>query len=713
MNTSVYALKCNIMWLLILICCLQTTPASSLFWEDQIDSALNQKEAYFNSINISLDSVAIQNWDYNKKLSALDALDIAPSLDNPWYHITRGLIDGSLSESNQAIFFNRAFYLAQNSPGTIWLLFFELQRSKFYPWADKCLEQLEKLMLQSGASNCRLISSLLLFLGSDLEKTDKNQAKRIYDWAKKFDSAQNISSVKNAWNNFPFDITTFMTEYKNVLHHLKNSWSSQLQLTLVLYNWLSNFLTLLIFAPLLILIIKYIPYALHKISDLMPYTVPLFLRAPLVTVIYFTFALVNIYALLWSSAFLIWKFLTDQEKKLLTMVLILMVLSPLDSYIQGSLFMAANPQGSLYSFSRAVNEGYSEKQYNEVLLKHTNDGTDYLAALSSAVYELKKQDFESATINIRNASSLCSNDPVFLIAAGNLHFLKNDIEKAETFYRQVLKDNNNNNNAEALFNLAQCQLRKLNTITATEYISDAASIKPGLINEHVHNNEKYFSRNWPPIRQIMFSDFSPYDFWTRHFPYYSFNNKTASLMWSPKFFAIPPIVSTILFAAFLAVIIIFFRNNNDQRRFKKIFECKFCGRIICRKCKSGTLCHSCHEATQFMSNEKSLDKMRKIISEQAKQINQIKYAIAGTVFPGAEQLFMPETSLVKLMLKIMSSSAVYATYISLFRSTNDFHLKPIIILILLLVLPVIYNAYFLWYGIQTAVQGFKKTQETV
>lgn len=708
LNASFSALKIKLFLFLLLAVCSGVYPAKPLFWADQINSALNQKESFFNSLNITLDSTAIQNWDFNRKLAVLEAMDSSPSLDDPWYHLTRGLIDGSLSDTNQAVFFNRALFLAQNEPGTIWLLFFELQRNKFYSWADKCLEQLQKLMFQSGASNCKLISRQLLYIGIKQEKSNKTDALRIYAWAKKFNPDQSIISKRIAWNHFPFDLSSFIQEYKNILYQLKNSWNSQLQVVTSVYEWLRFFFILLILTPLLILTFKHIQYSLHKISDILPCTVPLFLRAPLVTLAYFSTALLNFYVLLWTSAFLIWKHLTHQEKKLLSISLVLLVLSPLDSYIRSALYLAADPSGPLKSFSSAVNEGYSEDNYKAILARTSQDKMDYLATLSASIYELKKHDFASATINIRNVQSLPDDDPVFLITAGNLHFLKNDIEKAEHFYRQVLK--NDKKNAEALFNLAQCQLQKLKTITATEYISDAANIKPGLVNSFIHNNEKFFSRNWPPLRQIMFSDLSPKFFWTRYFPDYALNSKTASVLWNPSFFAIPPLISMTIFFALFMILLLFFRDPHEQRKLKKIFECRFCGRIICRKCKSGTLCQSCYEATQFMSNEKSLEKMRKIISTQTKKINLVKCAIVGTVFPGADKLLGLEITMWKVLFNLLASSVVYATYKSVFSSFSTFCSEPLLPLILLLVLPIIYNIYFIIRSIQVTVQGFRESQ---
>jgi tetratricopeptide (TPR) repeat protein len=704
-NASFSALKSNFFWFLLFAACSGAYPATSFFWADQIDSALNQKETSFTSLDISLDSTAIQSWDFNRKLATLEALDFSPLLDNPWYHITRGLIDGSLSDTNQAVFFNRALFLAQNDPGTVWLLFFEFQRNRIYPWADKCLEQLHKLMLQSGALSCRLISRQLLYVGINQEKKDKADALRIYNWAKKFDSDQNILAKRIAWNHFPFDLSSFIHEYKYILYQLKNSWNSQLQMVTGVYGWLRDILMLLALVPLLILTLKYIPYTLHRISDILPYAMPLFLRTPLVTLTYFSTALLNFYALLWTSAFLIWRHLSHQEKKLLGISLVLLVFSPIDSYIRGAFYLASDPTGPLKSFSRAVNEGYTEDQYKTTVIRTSQDKKDYMAALSASIYDLKNHNFTSATTNIRNIQSLPEDDPVFLITAGNLHFLKNDIEKAELFYKQILKKDKKN--AEALFNLAQCQLQKLKTITATEYISDAANIKPDLVNSFIQNNENYFSRNWPPLRQIMFADLSPKIFWTRYFPDYALKNKTASVLWNPYFFAIPPMISAIVFLVLLTILLILFRDSNEQTKLKKIFECRFCGRIICRKCKSGILCQSCHKATQFMSNEKSLEKMRKIISTQAKKINLVKCAIVGVLYPGADKFLEPEMSIWKVIFNLLATSVAYATYKLVFSCLSASCLEPLLPLILLLVLPIIYNVYFIVRTIQKTIQGFK------
>jgi hypothetical protein len=111
-----------------------------------------------------------------------------------------------------------------------------------------------------------------------------------------------------------------------------------------------------------------------------------------------------------------------------------------------------------------------------------------------------------------------------------------------------------------------------------------------------------------------------------------------------------------------------------------------------------------------MSNEKSLEKMRKIISTQTKKINLVKCAIVGTVFPGADKLLGLEITMWKVLFNLLASSVVYATYKSVFSSFSTFCSEPLLPLILLLVLPIIYNIYFIIRSIQVTVQGFRESQ---
>lgn len=709
MNASVSCIRILICTF-FLISCAQAKSALSQFWVEQIDSALTLRDYYFSSISIQVDSTAIQNWDYDKKIQALELQDVSPSLDNPWYHITRGLIDGSLSDTNKAVFFNRALFLAQSDPGTTWLLFYEFNRNQLFQWAYKSLEQLQKLLLQSGAYTSTVISQQLIHLAISAEKNNKPHAKQIYSWAKKFDSNQTLSSRKSAWISFPSDLEILFNEYKTIISNLKSSWILQLQLAENIYNWFRITLICFIFATIFILIFKYIHYSLHNFTDLLPYTVPLYLRNPLALIVFLSLVSFGLFPLLWLGSLLIWKFVTGKEKIVLSISLFLLAFSPVDSFVRSAFLNANNPQGAIQTYSRAVNEGYTGNQYNTLLSTKDSSSQDYLAVLSAAIYELKLGDYASATVNIRKANSLCSNDPVILNAAGNLHFLKNDIEKAEIYYRKSLTVDKKN--AEAMFNIAQCQLRKMKTITAAEYISDAAQIRPDFINIFIHDNEKYFSRNWPQIRQIIFSDLSAHDFWTKHFIHYCLSWKAASLLWNPVFFTIPPVITTILLTILLLSMIILFRNDDDYRKMKKIFECRFCGRIICRKCKSGTLCHSCYESTQFMSNENSLEKMRKLISNDAKKHIMVRNTIIDILFPGLAQLLENDFTIRKVMAAIFLTSLVYASYAAFFSSVWSHNINLFSPILLILVLLTTYNVYFIVKRLKTTIHGFRRISES-
>lgn len=698
----------NLMFLLLLLVVTQVTAASTLFWNDHISTALDYRDEFFNSLNIPIDSVAFQNWDSDRKTQTLETLDLTPFLDNPWYHITRGFIDGSLSNTNQDIFFNRALFLAQSDPGTIWLFFIEFEKNNLPQWADKSLELLQKSLFKAGAYSSKIVSLQLLHLGLTAQKENSPQAQRLFQWAQVFDQHQTISSRKIAWMNFPFDMAAFVHEYQNVVSRISSSWILQLQFITVLYNWFRSILICFIISTILLCTIKYLPYSIHKISDLMPFTIPLAFRTPLIGIAFFSFGFIGVYPLLWLSSFMIWKFATDSERVLIAISLCFLVLSPIDSYIRGGLYNANDPDGILHHYSRAVNEGFSKDQYDAVLSIKNFDKNDYLALTTAAVYELKSNDFVNATINIRNASTLRPNDPIILNVAGNLHFLKNDIETAKNYYSKIISGNKKN--AEALFNLAQCQLRKLQTIQAAEHISDAAHIKPDFINTFIHSNEKHFSRNWPPIRQIMFADLAPFDFWTHYFPKYALSWSTATLLWNPIFFTIPPVFSIILSFVALMVLLALANRQNDYRKVKKLFECRFCGRVLCRKCKSGTLCSSCHEATRFMSNEKSLEKMRLLISRHSKQISLIRNTILEILFPGAGQLLEKDLQIKKTVLTLIATSLVYATYflaLNSIENTYSTFLSPQIVLILFLFS---YNVYFIIKRVQLTVWDFKKHQ---
>lgn len=681
-----------------------TASPLNLFWTDQINSAIQERDSYFSAMGVISENSRRSIDDEQSKIRLSGLLDSSPAYNNPWFNLLKGISTLDTVAGLKEYSFNRALSIAQKDPGTTWVLFVEFIRYKQDVWAEKSIVQLERQLFESGARSSRIISSLLLNYGILAEK-EKNtfKALKYYEWAKRFDPLDGAPYLRGILLYFPFSINGLKEELGGFLYTLRNSWTEQIELFSTGYNWLRCVVLFFILSVFITLIIKYFPFSLHNIADLFPTSVSLTLRTILASACVISLSSFGILPFLWVSAYLIWHFLNIKERVLLAVALIFLILAPVDTYLQSMFSEALNPESSVQMLSKAVNEGYSDAIYKEVIRRSSENPTDFLSPLSAAIYEVKRNDYSSARQNIQKSTALRQDDPVVLISAGNLSYLEGDLDKAKTYFKRVVEQDKGI--VSARFNLAQCYLRKMETITGTEMLNDAAERDPIRVNSFVHKNDTYFSTNWPALRQVMFSDYPAIYFWTSIFPFYTGSWSDAGTLWGTQFLGLSPLVSIIVSIILFIFLFIIHSREASHSKVRRFFECKYCGRIICRKCKSGLLCNSCFEKTRFIRNENKLVKKQHTISNRFHLAAMIKKEILEIVFPGSGSMLDGQKPFFLVILFLLITSFVYASYAALLFNN---HISSAKVLYFLLVILFAYNFLFLYSGGMKIVRFFRE-----
>ena len=682
--------------LLFLAIVLHAGPRSQLFWADQIDSAIVHRDSYFSSIGIVTDGFNIISWDAARKRQILDRIDFVPENYNPWYCFVKGSLLAADSSHQRDYFFNRSLTLSRKDPGTTWLLFVEFNRYNMEFWFNRSFDQLEQLLLESGAEGSSLIAHQLQYLASVQEKEGRgNEAQRYYSLLRRISPYQRVSYFSNTNAHIHFFPGKLISELWNNGSTLRKSWLLQLHVVFSVYTWVRLFAFFFIGVIFCVFIIKYFPSALHKQADLFPFDISLTVKTILISVIVCSLSIFGLLPFLWFVAFLLWRFLKGKEKVLFSCTLLLLVVAPLDFYFREMLHQARNPEKPLMLLHRAAREGYSEKAHRSLKQKSKTDPSDYLLFLSAAIYDLKRGKLHSAFENLEKAYAFRPHDQVVLNTMGNYHFLNNDLDSAIFFYTQAL--GKTGNGEDIRFNLAQCYLKKMETIKGTDLIREAAEIDPKRVNSFIQKNDDFFSNDWPPLRQIIFIDIPPAQFWTSLLPEYHASWKQTRSGWGTTFLGIPPFSSLII--SLLLFTLLFIGHSKDSgKRVRRLFECRFCGRVICRKCKSGMLCSSCYEAVQFIRNEKNLEKMHLIIWSRFQVFREVRNSILEMLFPGSAALLGNEKPFILSFLLLVTSCIVYASYVTLFSilARSDYFISRGTALILLILFA--YNILFI--GIQ-------------
>jgi hypothetical protein len=310
-----------------------------------------------------------------------------------------------------------------------------------------------------------------------------------------------------------------------------------------------------------------------------------------------------------------------------------------------------------------------------------------LHSLATAIFSYKKGDFQSAQLFIQNSLRISPNDPVALVMAGNIFFQKNQLNKSINFYKKAIATGPRNISAK--FNLAQCYLRLSEVVKGTEIMDQAAKEDKSGVNKFINTNDNIYSKNWPALRSVMMPEYTTLYFWKNIlFKYYG---NSTDRHWGTSFFGINILHSFLLFCVFFFILLSSsaFRNS---RKIRKYFECKLCGRVVCKHCSQGILCNSCNSALDFVKNDKKADQIRSSISKKFSLIRFVNVISADIIFPGLGTYLKGEKRLIPIIL-LISTSCIYSSYYYVFKCTERYGFNTGILIFLSVLIS--YNIYFI------------------
>lgn len=636
-----------------------------LFWTTQIEDGLKQRTADFERLGIGQNISDINSLNDNTKELVLSRINLSSNTQSAWYNFIKGILLLENNSTTAYSLFNQALQCASTNPGVTWLLFVEFNRYKIDSLPVKCIDQLQKQLLSAGASASTLISSQILNYALTLEKQHNyTLSQGLFGWVEKFDPNQTLTIKKKFLHSFPSNIDSMKNAAIAYWTILSRSWVSQLDHFIAFYSWLHTFLAILMFSIFTLVMIKYFPAAIHFIADVYPLTISITVRTLLASVIILATMLFSVYFFLWLVAILVWQHVDKKDKLLFLFAIVILVLTPFDSRIIDMSQKAKDPDGAIMAYKMATFEGYSEERDKKTIIKAPNEKQNSLSLLSSSINAYKKGDLQSAQLFIDKTLSLTPDDPVVLVMAGNISFQKDLLDKAKNYFKKAMFQHSRD--ASAPFNLSQCYLRQVEIIKGTELMNEAAKENPVIVNTFIRQNDFLYSENLPPLRRLMIPDYTPVYFWNHIFFKNNGNWDTTNRRWGTAFLGFNASTSIFIFCTILLFLLSssFFKS---PVRIKKLFECKFCGRTVCKKCSHGILCTSCDSLTTYVKNDKKLEKLKLRILQKFSFWRFQKEMVLDILFPGAAYFFDIKKSSSSTLILLTISSAVYASYIAIFH----------------------------------------------
>ena len=666
----------------------ENTAAGSYFWEDPLTRAIEDRNSLFTNLFGSETTLALSDLSKTARHEAETILS-ADSTTEPWLLLIYGVLR-YLEGDNQALpYLSRSLEYAQDDPGTTWLLFTEFNRYHLPSLMQQALEQLEKQMFVEGAQAVPLLSRQLLQYGTvSTLSGDDSGAVFFYTWAHRFNPHEYDSFLKNAARNGIRHPVAAVKSLMEALPVIAGSWPAQFSLTVWLYHTVRTFVIIFLLMTGTILGVKYLPLAVHRTTHRYSESVPPALRTALVTAIILSLLAFGIVPFLWVLLLLLWKHCNRTDRVFGIVIVIILLLAPLDAVLANRCRITAENGSPASRFSRILYEG-NLTDPNGRRKSSTPDTRVTVASIGEIVATIKKQDWPAAMARI-NSLPGAERDPFTADLKGIVLFCSGSFAAATTTFENVLELHPSDPAAQ--FNLARCYIASNDATAGMELLKKAADAHPSLINGFIQDNDRYFSDRWPPLRQVLFPEYPPARFWKEFFFGPTGSPSQLRHYWGFSFLGIPPLFSFFIFLILSGVLFFTGRVSPGNRKLRRLFTCKYCGRVLCRRCTSGILCPDCGETTRNVSVRHNAEQVRELLVKHHTDRRSARNLLFNLIFPGSGTLLEPQPPGAGIAVALLST-LVY-TYWFTIVGNSAWRWMTGSEKVLLLLPPVCYHTFF-------------------
>ena len=643
--------------------------SSPLFLEREIHAALQSRDSYYRQAGVAgllfpcllHDSTRMDSLQARNNAFATDYPDVLPT---PWFNLLAGLGASTRSSESMNLFFGKAFDAASFDPGKTWVLATELGRLGFTQWEQTCLENLQKLMFSRGSDASFVAAQLLLYKALRAKKNGQRSLATSYDMlSHKFDPSLVGPIVQNIASAFPFQVTTMYEESEKLIAAVSHSWGAQLSCALNAFLWIRSTVALLVIGLFFVVGIKYAPTALHWLIELFPRAISPKWKKYFGCLLFFSFISFGILPFLWLLSALIWKYCIKRDKWIVGVGCFFLILYPFGVRFEDMLRQCLSPEGSVSLFTKAISEGNYPDLGRAVRKAAAMRPDDYLAQTAAAIVALKGDDRASAQLFTAKARTLRSDDPAAALTEGIVFYCSGQIHKALAAYESLCQ--RSAAPLQAVFNYSQCCLVSNETVKGMEYLDRATKIDPVAVNGFIAVNDAMFLKKWPKLRQFMAPNYTPVYFWSKIFPQYGGNWKTADALWGASCMGIPLAWYCVCAPFFLIAFLLtnyFFRS---PRGVIKISHCKLCQTPMCRRCKKGALCDRCFQQLHQIRNENIRQRIIEKILHKNRRTKQICTSLMDVVFPGCGMLYQASGAPAAAFLFMTLAASVYGALYAL------------------------------------------------
>ncbi|MCX7726581.1 MAG: hypothetical protein N2053_07000 [Chitinispirillaceae bacterium] len=661
--------------------------------DSRSDKAISIRNNFFFSLLPDTADIDITQWADEVKLGVKERLETTELGASTWGLFIRGILAYLNGETNAEAILAQSVKSAEIDPSTTWLLFVEFDRYNIPNMIEKVLIQLEKQMFIGGGRASSFISRQLLHYGFEYKKKgDRSKAAYYFTWSHRFCRDEILPLIQKSVLFFPSQLMNSIESLLEAWNAFSGSWKAQLHFFFYFYSFIRKVLIFFVIIVFLIFSVKYLPSVLHHPAHLYPVNLSPNIGVLLLVVILISVLAFGFLPLLWILAFLLKPALTKSEKGLFVIAVIIMALLPMDSFLYDRLYNAIDPEGPIMKLSIATEESGILDGENCLLVEPDKQGNSFSSQLSKIFCDIKKEKFSQAGYALKKLSSSYQSDGIVQNLLGIVYFLSGETDSAAACFKRVREKFTKDYVSQ--FNLARCYIVSGNIANGMEILKSAAEINSNKVNGFIETNDQYFGNKWPNLRQVMFPEFTPQYFWKKIFFASSFQKGTYKLTWGISFLGISPIPAFILFVLLLMVLFVFTNVKSEQMQPKKLFECKYCGRILCRKCSAGMVCSDCANEIISPRYSENIEKAKENIGKKTLLRKKTIIEFFNAFLPLTGNILKKDVISLKTIILILLTSLNCVFWLSSFYNFSFYWLsmKEIVIII---IFPSLFTVFFL------------------
>lgn len=343
---------------------------------------------------------------------------------------------------------------------------------------------------------------------------------------------------------------------------------------------------------LLVLLIRHFHRIAHSWAEKLPHAVEMHVRYLAIALVPVSLAVGGAgYVLLGIlGVMLLWKHCSRDEKSVLKVALMGIALVPFLAMWEATMVRHLDPRLGVNLYYRAWSSGYEPGLTDQALKFAARNHEDSLyRALALSVQYKKQGNYLRAAEFGRAAGRNAPEDRFAILNTGNLDMATFQYARAVSAYERARRAAPNM--VETWFNSSQAELYNNNSSRHKQFLDRAADLDAQWVMQWLKDNDQNFPA-YPATRKAMDPMLRTGQAWSASWRSLA-NLDFLKVHLHAGILDFPG--SWLLAAVVAACLALYFRFRKYSRNTHgwDLFECRICGRIMCRTCRKGVHCQTC------------------------------------------------------------------------------------------------------------------------